>query len=414
MKRLIFHVDVNSVFLSWEAVRRLEKGEADIRLIPSAISGDPLNRTGVILAKSMPAKSYNIRTGEPVGMALRKCPDLFLARPDFKLYEKNSRAFMNICRRYTPCVEKFSIDECFMDMTGMEKLYPVPLDIAYRLKEEIKAELGFTVNVGAGPNKLLAKTASDWEKPDRVHTLFREEIENKFWPLPVGELYTVGRATAQKLERAGIRTIGELASASLPHIQSMLGRKAGKRLYEYANGIDFSPVLEEPEEAKGYNISITLAEDVVSFEEANRILLELTDSVTARLRAARARARCVGICIRSRDFKNSSHQRRLAEATDVTDEIYKLCKELLEELWREDSALRLLGISLTQIVRDSGGQMTLFDEEKRERARKLDRTVDDIRSRYGADAIKRGAVFVNPVNAGKKYRALMEYKDESE
>ena len=207
MERLIFHVDVNSAFLSWEAVRRISDGNEDIRLIPSAISGDPANRTGVILAKSIPAKQYGIRTGEPVGMALKKCPDLFLARPDFKLYEKNSRAFMDICRRYAPVVEKFSIDECFLDMTGTDKLYPNPIEIAYRIKEEIKKELGFTVNVGAGPNKLLAKMASDMEKPDKVHTLFISQIQEKLWPLPVRELYSVGRATAQKLEKAGCHVI---------------------------------------------------------------------------------------------------------------------------------------------------------------------------------------------------------------
>ena len=234
MERLIFHVDVNSAFLSWEAVRRISDGNEDIRLIPSAISGDPANRTGVILAKSIPAKQYGIRTGEPVGMALKKCPDLFLARPDFKLYEKNSRAFMDICRRYAPVVEKFSIDECFLDMTGTDKLYPNPIEIAYRIKEEIKEKLGFTVNVGAGPNKLLAKMASDMEKPDKVHTLFISQIQEKLWPLPVRELYSVGRATAQKLEKAGIRTIGELANAFLPFLQSLLGKKAGKKLHEYA------------------------------------------------------------------------------------------------------------------------------------------------------------------------------------
>lgn len=408
MQRLIFHVDVNSAFLSWEAVRRLADGKEDIRLIPSAIGGDPHNRTGVILAKSIPAKRYNIRTGEPVGMALRKCPDLFLARPDFKLYEKNSRAFMDICRRYAPIVEKFSIDECFLDMTGTEKLYPNPMEIAYRIKKEIKDELGFTVNVGAGSNKLLAKMASDMEKPDKVHTLFMSEIQEKLWPLPVRELYSVGRATVSKLEEMGIYTIGELANAFLPLLQSRLGKKAGKQLHEYANGIDFSPVLNEPEEAKGYSVSVTLAEDVTSLEDANRILLELADSVTARMRADKARAQCVSVSIRSRDFKNRSHQRRLDETTDVTDEVYKTAKELLGELWQKQNALRLLGISLMQITRGLGQQMTLFGGEKQERARKLDKTVDDIRSRYGMDKIKRGSALINPINVGKRYRAHIE------
>ena len=168
MERLIFHVDVNSAFLSWEATRRVSQGEPDIRLIPSAIGGDREKRTGVILAKSIPAKKYGIKTGEPVAMALRKCPDLFLARPDFKLYEQSSKAFMDICREIAPVVEKVSIDECFLDMTGTHRIYPDPVAIAHTIRNRIRSELGFTVNVGIGNCKLLAKMASDCEKPDKV------------------------------------------------------------------------------------------------------------------------------------------------------------------------------------------------------------------------------------------------------
>ena len=189
MQRIIFHVDVNSAFLSWEAAKRVREGEQDIRLIPAAIGGDRDKRTGVILAKSIPAKKYGVTTGEPVAMALRKCPDLFLAKPDFRLYERNSRAFMDICRKYAPAVEKYSIDECFLDMTGTEKLYGDPVELARRIKDEIRATLGFTVNIGVANNKLLAKMASDFEKPDKVHTLFDGEIREKLWPLRVGELY---------------------------------------------------------------------------------------------------------------------------------------------------------------------------------------------------------------------------------
>ena len=196
MERLIFHIDVNSAYLSWEAARRVAAGEPDIRLVPSAIGGDREKRTGIILAKSIPAKQYHVRTGEPVSIALRKCPGLLLLRPDFRLYEKNSRAFMQICRRYAPVVEKFSIDECFLDMTGTGSIYPDPTAVAGAIKDAIREELGFTVNVGIGPNKILAKMASDFEKPDKVHTLFTADIEEKLWPLPVRELFSVGGATA--------------------------------------------------------------------------------------------------------------------------------------------------------------------------------------------------------------------------
>lgn len=410
MERLIFHVDVNSAYLSWEAVRRIVGGGEDLRLVPSAIGGDPENRTGVILAKSIPAKKYNVRTGEPVAMALRKCPNLVLARPNFRLYERNSKAFMDICRRYAPVVEKFSIDECFLDMTGTQNLYPDPVGIANTIKNEIHKELGFTVNIGISRNKLLAKMASNFEKPDKVHILYPEEIQTKLWPLPVRELYSIGRATAEKLEHVGIHTIGELANTSLPYTQSLLGKKLGQQLHEYANGMDLSSVLSEPEEAKGYSVSTTLAEDVTTIESANKILLELADSVTARMRADHVKAYCISVGIRSRDFKNRSHQRKLEEPTDITKEVYEISKELLVELWNSQIPLRLIGISLMQIVGEDTVQLTLFQNEKKEKARKLDQALDDIRNRFGLDKIKRGSTFQNSLDVGKKYKAQIETK----
>ena len=227
MDRLIFHVDVNSAFLSWEAARRVREGKEDIRLIPSAVGGDREKRSGVILAKSIPAKRYGVNTGEPVAMALRKCPSLFIVRPDFKLYESSSNAFAAICKSYAPVVEKFSIGECFLDMSGTGIIYPDPIKIANEMKDLIRDKLGFTVNIGIGENKLLAKMASDFEKPDKVHTLFSHEIERKMWPLPVRDLFSVGAATAEKLESAGIRTIGDIARCELGAIQVILGMKFG-------------------------------------------------------------------------------------------------------------------------------------------------------------------------------------------
>ncbi|MBR2329608.1 MAG: DNA polymerase IV, partial [Clostridia bacterium] len=333
MSRLIFHVDVNSAFLSWEAARRVKEGGEDIRLTPSAIGGDREKRTGVILAKSIPAKKFGVKTGEPVGMALRKCPELFLARPDFRLYEENSRAFIAICREYAPVVEQVSIDECFLDMSGTERIYPDPYDIALTIKNTIRDRLGFTVNVGISINKLLAKMASDFEKPDKIHTLFPDELAQKMWPLPVGELYTVGSATAEKLRREYITTIGDLANADVNRLKAILGQKQGQHVHNYANGIDDSPVLAEPEEAKGYSNSTTTAKDVVSSDSAYKILLALADSVAARMRMDGAKAYCVSVTIRDNAFKTRSHQRSLKEATDVTNEIYALCRQLFDELW---------------------------------------------------------------------------------
>lgn len=408
MQRLIFHVDVNSAFLSWEAARRVAEGGEDLRLIPSAIGGDREKRTGVILAKSIPAKKFGVTTGEPVGMALRKCPDLVLARPDFRLYTRNSRAFLAICRRFAPVVEQVSIDECFLDMTGTGRLYPDPVAIAHTIKDTIFTELGFTVNVGVAPNKLLAKMASDFEKPDRVHTLFLDEIPQKLWPLPVGELYSVGKKTAEKLIAARIRTIGELAGADLARVQTLVGMKMGKLIHDYANGVDTAPVLAEPEAVKGYGNSTTLEEDVTTAAQANRVLLALCDSVASRMRADGRLCSCVSVTIRSNDFRNRSHQRKLHEPTDVTGEIFALSRALFSELWDGYTPLRLLGVTLGDISDQSTVQLSLFPDERKDRARRLDQAVDQLRGKFGVTAISRGSVTEASQRVGKKYKAQLE------
>ena len=414
MSRLIFHVDVNSAYLSWEAARRVSLGEEDIRLIPSAIGGDRDKRTGVILAKSIPAKKYGVKTGEPVAIALRKCPDLFLARPDFRLYEASSKAFMDICREYAPVIEKYSIDECFLDMSGTHRIYPDPVAIAHMIKDKIRDTLGFTVNVGIGDCKILAKMASDFEKPDKVHTLFRHEIPQKMWPLPVRELFSVGSSTAEKLERAKICTIGDLANAPLDRVQKIVGMKLGRQIHDYANGIDDSPVLTVPEEAKGYSISTTLEEDVVTAEQAHKVLLSLTDSVSARVRADKVKAYCVAVSIRSNDFKTRSHQRKLTDATDISSEVYDFSKQLFAELWDGRTPLRLIGVALTDLTREETSQMSLFPDEKKERSRKLDQAYDAINKKFGAATIQRGSNLQSELRVGKKYQAQMEQKNKSE
>lgn len=416
MRKLIFHIDVNSAYLSWEAARRVANGEPDLRLIPSAIGGDPEKRTGVILAKSIPAKKYKITTGEPVAMALRKCPDLVLAKPDFKLYVQNSRAFIAICKNYAPVVEQVSIDECFCDFDNTELVYPDPLELAYRIKDEIKETLGFTVNVGISENKLLAKMASDFEKPDKIHTLYPGEIPEKMWPLPVGELFTVGKATAERLRQARIETIGVLAHTDVETLEKMFGPKMGRHLHRYANGISNSPVLAEPEDAKGYSISTTLEDDVETTEAAYHILLALADSVAARMRADGFKAWCVAVTIRSNDFKNKSHQQKLREPTDGTNEIYQLAKKLFSELWNGKTPLRLLGIALTDLTKEEFVQTSLFDaaDERKTKSKKLDQTVDALRSKYGRSTIQRGALLQDTHEVGKKYKAQMDDADSAD
>ena len=412
--RLIFHVDVNSAFLSWEAARRVRHGETDLRLIPSAIGGDRESRRGVILAKSIPAKKYGVITGEPIAAALRKCPELYLANPDFQLYTASSEAFVAICKKYAPVVEQFSIDECFLDMSGTARLYPDPIAIAHKIKNEIRDTLGFTVNIGIAQNKLLAKMASDFEKPDRVHTLFFDELEKKFFCLPVRDLFTVGQATAQRLHAAGITTIGQLANADRAHLHAMFGNKLSEHLWRYANAIDDSPVLSEAEDAKGYSNSTTLAEDIVTIEEAHRVLLSLCDSVASRMRRDGCQAFCISVTIRGNDFKDRSHQKKLSVPTDVTSEIFEHSKRLFSELWDRRTPLRLLGVALTDLSLDEHTQISMFDEEKNGREKELDRLIDDIRNRFGSSTILRGSTMSYSDTVAKKHKAAQDIKKDKQ
>lgn len=408
MSRLIFHIDVNSAFLSWESARRVKQGLSDLRDIPACIGGDPKKRTGIVVAKSIPAKKYGITTGEPVAMALRKCPELVIVKSDFELYIKCSRAFKEICASYAPVMESFSIDEAFLDMTGTSLIYPDPIKTAHEIKDKIRDELGFTVNVGISTNKLLAKMASDFEKPDKVHTLFPEEIPTKMWPLSVRDLLFLGKAFEKKLTEAGIRTIGDMAHVSESEIQALLGNKAGHQLHQYALGIDESPVKAKPEEAKGFSVETTFNDDIVSVEQVLPILLEQCDVVTTRMRRKGKKCTSVSVTFRTLDFKNKSHQTTLSNATDMTDEIFRNAKKLFTESWKGEP-LRLIGVALTNLTDESFEQLSLFeDNEKKERHRKLDATMDEIRQKFGNDKITRASIMNSNSGIARKARAQMK------
>lgn len=411
-KRLIFHVDVNSAFLSWESARRVQMGEPDLRNIASCVGGDPKKRTGVVLAKSIPAKKYGIVTGEPMAMALRKCPALVSVKPDFALYEKCSKAFKEICASYAPVMESFSIDEVFMDMSGTSLIYPDPVATAVEIKNKIRDKLGFTVNIGISCNKLLAKTASDFEKPDKVHTLFSEEIPQKMWPLGVENLLFCGKSSVERLNKAGIRTIGELACAREEEIKRILGEKNGHQMYEYANGRDDSPVRQAQEEAKGYSVETTFEEDIVSMEQALPILLSQCDIVATRLRADKKRCACVAVSYRTLDFQNKSHQCTLENATDVTDDIYKNIKKLFNEAWK-GQPLRLIGVAVSGITTEAYEQMSLFDSvSEREKKKEVDQTIDALRKKFGNNVISRASTMNTSERIGRKYKAKGESKDK--
>ena len=412
-KQIVFHVDVNSAFLSWEAVKRVQNGEQDIRLISSAIGGDREKRLGVILAKSLPAKRKGVKTGEPITAALQKCPELKLFKPDFLLYEKCSRAFMKICSEYSPVVEKYSIDECFMDMSGMDKIYSDIIEVAEEIKNRIYETCGFTVNIGISDKKILAKMASDFEKPNKIHTLFSEEISLKMWGLPINNLFSIGSSTAEKLCAVGIETIGDLAKSDLKAIQALVGEKRGLEIYNYANGEDSEGVSAFSEAAKGYSISSTLEKDIISEEEAEKIILDLVDSVAARMRSEDALTECIGITIRYNNFKDRSHQRKISAPTDITSHIFKVCKELFEELWDKKTPIRLIGVSLTNIIKNDELQVSAFDADlKKEKARILDKTVDDLRGKFGYSKITRAVNCNSQSKISKKHEAKIRIKEK--
>ena len=398
-EKVIFHIDVNSAFLSWEAVYRLHHlgGKQDLRSEVSAVGGDMAKRHGIILAKSIPAKRYHIQTGETIIEALRKCPDLILVPPNYSLYEKCSQAFMEILRRFSPDVEQYSVDEAFVDMSGTQGLWGDPLTAAARIKDQIRDALGFTVNVGISENKLLAKMASDFQKPDRIHTLWKKEIEEKMWGLPVSDLFFVGRATTKKLRNLGIQTVGDLARADPGLLKAHL-KKHGEVIWAFANGMDVSVVQSEPPANKGYGNSTTIAFDVTDASTAKLVLLALAETVGTRLRQAEAKAEVIAVGIKNCELNYTSHQMTLQNATSITSEIHKYACMLFDGLW-DGAPIRHLGIH-TSRIRDGADmrQMDMFDSTDYEKLERRDAAVDQIRRRYGIDSVMRASFIESSID----------------
>ena len=398
MDRIIFHIDVNSAFLSWTAVEQLKNGaDHDIREIPTIIGGNQKSRQGVVLAKSVPAKKAGVVTGEPVVQALRKCPELEIYPPNHTMYNAYSEELMKFLKNYTPDIEQISVDECFMDFTGIAHQYHSPVAAAFEMKEAIYNWFGFTVNIGISTNRLLAKMASDFEKPNKVHTLFPEEISVKMWPLPVSELYMAGHSSVEVLHKLEIRTIGELAKAD-PELLELHLKSHGRTLWEFANGIDDNKVIREKVENKGIGNSTTLPKDATTAEEVKPVFLMLAETVGGRLRKEGQRAQMVSVEIKYATFQTVSHQTQLSKATNTDQVLYQTACELFEELWN-GMPIRLLGIRTSKLVEDAAPeQISLFeysqdieeDKRKNEKHKKLDKALDQIRDKFGDDAIKRG------------------------
>ena len=393
-ERVIFHVDANSAFLSWSAAYRklVLQEETDLREIPSVVAGDKASRHSIILAKSTPAKKHGIQTGEPLFKALEKCPDLVVIPPDYSLYVQASRSFVQMLRQFSPVVEQYSIDEAWVDMTGTQRLWGSPRLAAEQMRRRINEELGFTINIGISSNKLLAKMAGDFEKPNKVHTLFPEEMETKFWPLPVRDLFLVGAATERKLKFMGIYTVGDLAKADVKILKKRLG-KHGETIWHFANGRNADAVTPEPAENKGYGNSTTTAYDVTSKEEAAQVFLSLCETVGMRMRRDGKCGSCVSIHLRTNEFQHFSHQTMLPGATNITTEIFEAACRLFEEAWDGITPLRQLGVQVTRLSREPYQQYDLFSglsPQQYEKKLRLDETVDALRDKFGEDILRRG------------------------
>ncbi len=402
-ERCIFHIDVNSAYLSWEAVYRLQHGDSiDLREIPSIVGGDVKSRHGIVLAKSIPAKKYNIKTGETLFAAMQKCPDLAVIPPSYELYMKCSNAMVELLKDYSPHIQRYSIDECFLDYTTMEKHFGPPVEAANKMKDHIHKELGFTVNIGISENKLLAKMASDFSKPNKVHTLFKDEIEDKMWPLPVEDLFMVGHRTLPKLYSRGIKTIGDLANTDVSLVKYHL-KSHGVMIWNYANGRENSSVISTTTiPIKGLGNSTTIAFDVEDRTTAHMIILSLVETTAMRLRASSFHTGLVCVHIKNIDFFSYSHQKKLHTVTDITNEIYKVATALFDEMWKGEP-IRHLGVRLSELCNNDFFQCSIFHTNNYYKKLAMDRSIDNIRSKYGTKSVFRAGFLhsgLKPVTGG--------------
>lgn len=386
MERHILHVDVNNAFLSWSAIDMIKNGcNYDIREIPSIIAGDKEKRAGIVLAKSTKAKECGVVTAEPIFMAQKKCPNLKIYPPNFNVYELYSNALYNILIQYTNKIERFSIDECFLDITEYLMGRDV-LTIAREINHRVKTELGFTVNIGISSNKLLAKMASDFTKPDKIHTLYPREIEGKMWNLPVSELFMLGKKTVPRLLNMQIKTIGDLAKTDINVLIKRFG-KHGKMLWEYANGIDNSEVIYLSEKPKSISRETTLPTDLYEKNQIENVLKILVEDVAYKLRREKMLAQVISVELKTRDFKQFSHQKTITEATSSTKEIFSRVKEILKNMYTKNEPIRLVGVRVDKLTDKHETQISVFQSDKKQD--KLDSAIDEIKNKYGYNKITR-------------------------
>ena len=402
--RHILHCDMNSFFASVELIEHPELKEK-----PVAVCGDPDSRHGIILAKNEPAKAFGIVTAETVSQARRKCPDLILLPPHHDKYRHYSRLINAVYYQYTDMVEPFSIDESWLDVTASVKLFGSGRDIADRIRERVRSELGLTLSAGVSYNKIFAKMGSEYKKPDATTEITRENYKKLLWPQPVENMFFVGFATAQKLRSAGISTIGDLASASDIRLESLLG-KQGPLLIKYASGRDDSPVSlsGERDRIKSVGNGITFSRDLKSSEDALTAVTSLSDTVAGRLRKYGFKAKGVKVDIKDASFKSISRQKQLVKPTHLSSDIKQAAMELISSSWRFPDPIRLITVTAINLTDgEEGEQLSFFgngyssDSESaaaaEEKSDSIEKAMDDIRRKFGDSSITFGQLLNNDI-----------------
>lgn len=386
-ERIVFHIDVNNAFLSWTAVKLLKEGYGeDIRKIPSVIGGNEKERKGIVLAKSPIAKKHNIVTAETLYQARKKCPNLKVFTPDYNWYIEKSKELFEYLSQYSPSMEQFSIDECFIDMTGTKYLYKNYLELAHYIKDDIKTKFGYTVNIGIGNNKLCAKIASDFEKPDKVHTLLKDEIVQKLWPLDVGDLLFVGRKTKEELNKLSIYTVEDLAKTDIKVLKRHFKGQA-EYLKNASYGIDESRIEEKKTKSKSISVSETLIYDCTNEDKLEELLFAFVEKTTRTLRTKKQYAKTIAVIFKNNKFETYSAQEKLERPSNSITEIYKIAISIFRKNYKKDP-VRLLGFRLTDLTEQNDYQMSLFDkEETKKSSDTVQTTIDNINKKFGKSIV---------------------------
>ena len=389
VNRVILHCDMNSFFASVELL-----DYPQLRDKPMAVCGDPRNRHGIILAKNEIAKKYGIVTAETLWQARRKCPDLQTVPPHHEKYSYYSRLINEIYLSYTDMVEPFSIDESWLDVTASQKLFGSGKQIADSIRHQVKQELGLTLSAGVSFNKIFAKMGSDYKKPDATTVITPENYRDLLWPLDIGELFFVGKATAQKLRNIGITTIGELAQADKVSLSALLG-KQGSVIYEYANGLDKTPVAryDEKEDIKSIGNGSTFRHDLVGIKDVRTALISLADTVAVRLRQNKKKALGVKVDIKDPSLKVISRQQQLDAPTNLAEVLSHTALSIINKSWDLRDPIRMLTVTAINLCpEDQAQQLSLFATEniRSESGEKMERAMDDIREKFGKNAITFG------------------------